>query len=224
MVNRLFGFFQSHKWLSLIGIAIIVLIVVLSITGKGGIKDPAVPEEDESIREVVALEKFDELGSRFEALKSTVMELTKKMEDLKEQQPAVDAFLKGYAGEVSELKDKVEQINGSLSDLNSRIEKTEPRLAELEHAAEAAKNPAPMPEPELHINEPFVVSSLMRWGEQELAVIKIPAGYQFLGTGDQYSGWQIVQMDLAEAKVLLRHLESGREVMQSLRVEGKAAP
>jgi outer membrane murein-binding lipoprotein Lpp len=224
MVNRLFGFFQSHKWLSLIGIAIIVLIVVLSITGKGGIKDPAVPEEDESIREVVTLEMFDELGSRVVALNSTVMELTKKMEALKEQQQAVDAFLKGYAVEVSELKDMVEQIKVSMSDLNSRFEKTEMRLAELEQAAEAAKNPAPIPEPELQINEPFVVSSLMRWGEQELAVIKIPAGYQFLGTGQQYSGWQIAHMELVEGKVLLRHLESGREVMQSLRIEGKAAP
>jgi uncharacterized coiled-coil protein SlyX len=213
MVDQETSLSPRLKWVALGCVGIIVLAVALFIVSLNRVEESPVTESAGALQQVVTQDMYDALDRRIYELDSKTSSLSKKMQGLHAQHAAVESFMARQGGEVRDLQERVTRINTELPELVLRLDEVDARLLELKQAAEAAESR--IAEPVLRDAEPARISRLMNWGGQELAIVKTPAGYQALGTGDQVSGWQIVRIELAEGQVLLRHLESGREVVQS---------
>lgn len=220
MVDQETSSFQRLKWVALGCVGIIVLAVASFVVSLNRVEKSPATESAGTPQQVVTQDMYEALDRRLYELDSKTSGLSKEIQGLHAQHTTVELFMARQDGEVRGLQERVTRINAELPELVLRLDEINARLLELKQAAEAAESR--IAEPVLRDAEPARVSKLMNWGGQELAIVKTSAGYQALGIGDRVSGWQIVRIELAEGRVLLRHLESGREVVQSFREEAGA--
>lgn len=220
MVDQETSSFQRLKWVALGCVGIIVLVAALFVVSLNRVEESPITGSAGALQPVVTQDMYEALDRRIYELDSRTSGLSKKIQGLHAQDATVESFMARQGGEVRDLQERITRINAELPELMLRLDEIDARLLELKQAAEAAESR--IMEPVLREVEPVRVSRLMNWGGQELAIVKTSAGYQALGTGDRVSGWQIVRIELAEGRVLLRHLETGREVVQSFREEAGA--
>lgn len=205
---------KNHRWMGLSGIAIVVAVVAWLFTSAHETKEKPMTESHDVSQSAITLDMISDLKGRLEAISPAVGELTEQMQVLNAYRNSVEAFMDRQTGEYRDLQARVGQFQAEMTALANRFDDVVPRVSQLEHAAEAPKAQAPEPEPK--IGEPFEISGLIRWGEQALVIVNTPGGYQSLGLGDGLNGWQVANIDTVNDRVTLRHLVSGREVVQSL--------
>lgn len=218
-MSNLFPLTNTRRRLAFAVIVILVAAIAWSLIPANDAKEKPMAERHEAPQKAVTLDMINDLKNRLDALKPVVTQLTERMQVLSDHREAVEASMTRQAGEYRDVQVQVEKFQTDMAGLTHRLDDVVPRVSQLEQAAEAAKTQPPEPEPK--VDAPFTISGVIRWGEQALVIAGTPGGYRSLGIGDGLNGWQVTHIDTANDQVTLRHLASGREVVQSLWNQGE---